>query len=98
MLVVAQTETYRAWESRLKDKRAKTVIAARVARFASGLPGDVAPIGEGLSEMRIHYGPGYRIYFYQRKNTLVVLLCGGSKRSQARDIETAKRLAREWIN
>jgi putative addiction module killer protein len=58
--------------------------------------GDVSPIGEGLSELRIHHGPGYRIYFQQRGNTLVVLLCGGDKRTQARDIATVKTLAKEW--
>lgn len=61
-----------------------------------GLAGDVEPVGEGISELRIHYGPGYRVYFQRRGNTLIVLLCGGDKGSQIRDIKTAKRLAMEW--
>lgn len=96
MIDIQQTETFRAWESRLRDRRARTVIAARVLRLAEGLPGDVAPVGQGVSELRIHHGPGYRVYFQRRGNTLVVLLCGGDKGSQARDIATAKRLAQEW--
>jgi putative addiction module killer protein len=74
----------------------RTLIAARIARVAEGLMGDVSPIGEGISELRIHYGPGYRIYLQRRGNTLVVLLCGGNKKTQARDIATAKTLAKEW--
>lgn len=84
------------WEARLRDKRARTMIAARLARLAYGMPGDVKPVGEGVSELRIHYGPGLRIYFQQRGQLLVVLLCGGNKSTQARDIATAKKLAKEW--
>ena len=91
-----QTETFRLWESKLKDRRARTIIATRLMRLAEGLPGDVAPVGEGVSELRIHHGPGYRIYFQRQNNTIIVLLCGGDKYSQSRDIATAKRLAREW--
>ena len=65
-------------------------------RLAEGLPGDVEPVGEGVSELRIHYGPGYRVYFQRRGNLLVVLLCGGDKSTQSRDIATAKKLAIEW--
>jgi putative addiction module killer protein len=65
-------------------------------RLAEGLPGDVEPVGEGVSELRIHYGPGYRVYCQRRGNLLVVLLCGGDKRTQARDITAAKKLAKEW--
>ena len=82
--------------SRLRDKRARTIIASRLMRLAEGLPGDVEPVGEGVSELRIHYGPGYRVYFQRRGNLLIVLLCGGSKGSQDRDIAAAKRLAKEW--
>ncbi|KAA1180139.1 type II toxin-antitoxin system RelE/ParE family toxin [Rhizobium tropici] len=96
MIELKQTATFAKWESRLKDKRAKTIIAARLMRLAEGLPGDVEPVGEGVSELRIHYGSGYRIYFQQRGNLLIVLLCGGNKGSQARDIATAKKLAKEW--
>jgi len=84
------------WESKLKDQRAKAAIAARIFRLANGLPGDVSPVGQGVSELRIHYGPGYRIYFQQRGNEIVILLCGGDKSSQTKDIETAKRLANKW--
>jgi putative addiction module killer protein len=79
----------------LRDTEAKARIAARVRRLAFGNPGDVKPVGEGVSELRIHYGPGYRVYFVQRGTTLIVLLCGGDKKSQQRDIETAKQLAKE---
>ncbi|HBO9370032.1 TPA: type II toxin-antitoxin system RelE/ParE family toxin [Pseudomonas aeruginosa] len=96
MVEVKQTATFMAWESELKDRRAKAVIAARIFRLANGLPGDVSPVGQGVSELRIHYGPGYRVYFQQRGTEIVILLCGGDKSSQARDIEMAKRLANEW--
>ena len=98
MVELKQTETYEKWEARLRDKRAKTIIAARLMRLAEGLPGDVEPVGEGVSELRIHYGPGYRVYFQRRGSLLIVLLCGGDKSTQARDITTAKKLANEWSN
>ena len=88
-----QTETFRIWEAKLKDRRARTIIAARLMRLSEGLFGDVASVGEGIKELRIHYGPGYRIYFQQRGATIIVLLCGGDKSSQARDIIAAKKLA-----
>jgi putative addiction module killer protein len=72
------------------------LIAARLDRLAYGQSGDVAPVGEGISELRIHHGPGYRVYFCRRGDTVVVLLCGGDKGSQSRDVMTAKRLAKEW--
>ena len=93
---IKQTETFRLWESKLKDKRVRTLIAARLLRLAEGLPGDIAPVGNGVSELRIHYGPGYRVYLQQRGTILMVLLCGGDKSTQARDIVLAKRLAQEW--
>ncbi|RII84040.1 type II toxin-antitoxin system RelE/ParE family toxin [Neopusillimonas maritima] len=96
MIELKQTATYEKWEARLRDKRVRTIIAARLMRLAEGLPGDVEPVGEGISELRIHYGPGYRVYFQRRGNLLVVLLCGGDKSTQARDIATAKKLATEW--
>ena len=98
VLEIKQTATFQKWEGRLKDRLAKAAIAARIFRLANGLPGDVQLVGDGVSELRIHYGPGYRVYFQQRGNALVVLLCGGDKRTQSRDIETAKRLASEWRN
>lgn len=91
-----QTETFRKWRAKLKDDRARAMIASRLDRLAFGHAGDVAPIGHGLSELRIHYGPGYRIYFQKRGDLVLILLCGGDKRSQARDIKTAMRLARDW--
>lgn len=96
MLELKQTETYRKWEHKLKNRRAKAMIAARVFRLANGLSGDVKPVGQGVSELRIHYGPGYRVYFQQHGNEVVLLLCGGDKRTQQHDIETAQRLAAEW--
>lgn len=96
MIEVKQTEAFRLWESRLKDRRARTLIAARITRLTSGLLGDVEPIGEGISELRIHYGPGYRIYFQQKDTFLIILLCAGNKKTQSRDIEIAKKLAKEW--
>jgi len=79
--------------ARLRDRRARAKIAARIDRLALGNPGDVEPVGKGISELRIDYGPGYRVYFVQRGQTLIVLLCGGDNRAQTKDIRTAKRLA-----
>jgi putative addiction module killer protein len=96
VLEIKQTDTYRKWERKLRDQRAKALIAARIFRLANGLPGDVRPVGQGISELRIHHGPGYRIYFKLRGGEIMILLCGGDKSTQQRDIETAKRLASEW--
>ncbi|MBS7675376.1 hypothetical protein KIN13_18360, partial [Vibrio cholerae] len=74
MKTIKQTATYMTWERKLRDQRAKAIIAARVFRVANGLLGDVEPVGQGVSELRIHYGPGYRVYFQQRGNELVLLL------------------------
>ncbi|MGE6606744.1 type II toxin-antitoxin system RelE/ParE family toxin [Halomonas sp. NPDC076908] len=76
--------------------RAKATIAARIFRLANGLPGDVQPVGQGVSELRIHYGPGYRVYFCQRGDELILLLCGGNKSTQQKDIDTAHRLVKAW--
>ena len=81
---------------RLKDERARAMIASRLDRLAFGHAGDAAPVGDGISELRIHYGPGYRVYFERRGDVLIVLLCGGDKSSQARDIKLAKKLSQEW--
>ena len=96
MVELRQTETFRKWWTKLRDQRARALVAARLDRLAYGLVGDVQPVGEGISELRIHFGPGYRVYFQQRGTTILVLLCGGDKGSQAEDIKTAKRLAAEW--
>jgi len=93
---IKQTATFSKWRKRLKDNRARALIAARINRLANGLAGDVQSVGEGVSELRIHYGPGYRVYFQQRGTLLVILLCGGKKDTQDKDIRTAKRLAEEW--
>ena len=95
MIEIRQTEHHARWFSNLRDSRARMRIQARIRRLSIGNPGDVRPVGEGVSEMRIDYGPGYRVYFSQRGSTLVVLLAGGDKRTQDRDIATARALARE---
>lgn len=93
MIEVRKTATFSEWMARLRDHRARANIAARIDRLAFGNPGDVKPIGEGISELRIHYGPGYRVYFVRRGEALIVLLNGGDKGSQTKDIKTAKTLA-----
>lgn len=96
MFELKQTETFRIWRTDLRDRRARAMIAARLDRLSHGHAGDAAPVGEGISELRIHFGPGYRIYFQKRGNTIILLLCGGDKSSQAKDVKTAKRLADAW--
>jgi putative addiction module killer protein len=93
MPTVRTTETFAAWLHDLRDAKARSKITVRIQRLEDGNPGDVGPVGEGVSEMRIHHGPGYRIYYVGRGAEIVLLLCGGDKASQARDIEAAKRLA-----
>jgi len=95
MFVLKQTETFRKWRGKLTDERVRALLAARLDRLAFGHFGDVAPVGDGISELRIHHGPGYRIYFHLRGASLIILLCGGDKSTQSRDIKTAKRLALE---
>ena len=95
MIEVRQTETFVAWVAALRDLQARARIIARIRRMELGNPGDVKPVGGGVSEMRVHHGPGYRIYFTQRGQTLVVLLCGGEKSSQADDIRLAHQMAKE---
>ena len=96
MRELKQTETFRKWRTKLKDERARVLIASRLDRLAFGHAGDAEPVGEGISELRIHHGPGYRVYFKQRGDTIIVLLCGGDKGSQDKDIKAARRLAAEW--
>ncbi len=96
MIEFRQTETFRKWRSRLKDERVRALIASRLDRLAFGNAGDVKPVGQGISELRIDHGPGYRVYFIKRGNTIVILLCGGDKSTQSKDIQAAKRLAGEW--
>ncbi len=98
MVEIRETAVFAAWLERLRDATTKARIAVRVRRLAFGNAGDVKPIGGGVSELRIHHGPGFRVYFVQRGTVLIVLLCGGDKRTQSRDIETAKTLARQLEN
>jgi putative addiction module killer protein len=95
VIEVRQTDVYAQWFDSLRDRAARARIDARIRRLSLGNPGDVKPVGEGVSEMRIDYGPGYRVYFVQRGETLVVLLTGGDKATQDRDIRTALGLARD---
>jgi len=95
VLEIRQTDVYAQWFGSLRDRIARARIDIRLRRLSLGNPGDVKPVGEGVSELRIDYGPGYRVYFVQRGQTLVVLLAGGNKRTQDRDIATALDLARE---
>lgn len=91
---IRKTDTYARWLDSLRDIHARARVLARVERLAAGNPGDVKPVGEGVSELRIAYGPGYRVYFSMRRRTVIILLAGGDKRTQATDIKTALRLAR----
>ncbi|MEQ1712507.1 MAG: type II toxin-antitoxin system RelE/ParE family toxin [Hyphomicrobium sp.] len=96
MLEIRQTPDFAEWMKGLADHKGKAKIASRIERLAHGNPGDVAPVGEGVSELRIHSGPGYRVYFQQRGKVLILLLCGGDKSTQDRDIKNAKLLASEY--
>lgn len=96
MIDLRETEEFSEWVQSLADARAKAKILGRIGRLRMGNPGDVGPVGEGISEMRIHHGPGYRVYFKQRGTKIIVLLCGGAKSTQRDDIARAKRLADEY--
>ena len=89
------TEAFDAWFSGLKDKQAARRVQVRIDRAEDGNFGDCAPVGEGVSEMRVHYGPGYRVYFVQRGMEVVILLAGGDKSTQSGDIKTALDIARQ---
>ncbi|WP_309947271.1 type II toxin-antitoxin system RelE/ParE family toxin [Tardiphaga robiniae] len=95
MPVIKRTDEFSIWLKNLRDIRARAKILSRIDRLELGNPGDVAPVGDGVSEMRIHYGPGYRVYFVRRGNELIILLCGGDKSSQSADIAAAKQLAHQ---
>jgi len=94
MFEIRKTEVYARWIDNLADIRSRARILVRVERLASGNPGDVKPVGEGISELKIDYGPGYRVYFKQQGQELIILLAGGDKSSQAKDIKQALSLAR----
>jgi putative addiction module killer protein len=96
MLVVRSTREFDRWLKGLKDRSGRSRILLRLDRLAHGNPGQVAPIGRGLSELKINSGPGYRVYFLRQGDELILLLCGGDKSTQAKDISTAQELARQW--
>ena len=95
MIEVRKTAVFVQWLDGLRDIRARARVQARIERLTSGNPDDVEPVGEGVSELRINYGPGYRVYFKKRGRELIVLLAGGDKNTQAKDIKSALRLARD---
>ncbi len=96
MLDVVRTDEFDSWLQRLKDQRGKSRILRRLDRLAQGNPGDVRPIGKGLSELRLNVGPGHRVYYLQDGEVLILLLCGGDKSTQQKDIKKAHQLAAEW--
>ncbi len=95
MIEIRQTEEFSKWFEKLKDRTARAKIAIRIRRISLGNFGDVKPVGEGISELRIDYGPGYRVYFVQRDHHLIILLAGGDKTTQSADIKKAKKIALE---
>jgi putative addiction module killer protein len=98
VIEVRQTEVFSNWLRKLRDEKARARIQIRIRRLSLGNFGDVKPVGEGVSELRVDYGPGYRVYLQQQGNLLVLLLAGGSKRTQDADIAKAKQLAKEAHN
>ena len=96
MIEIIESNTFKRWVRRLRDRAAVARINARLRNITNGHFGDVRTVGNGITEMRIQSGPGYRVYFIRDGAEVVVLLCGGDKSSQLRDIERAKRIAREW--
>jgi putative addiction module killer protein len=96
MIEIIKTDTFDKWLNNLRDRQAKTRILARIRNMSLGNLGDVKPVGEGISESRIAYGPGYRLYFIQQGEILVILLNVGDKSTQKRDITKAKKLAKDW--
>ena len=96
MLEIYRSETFDRWLRELRDIRARAQVEARILRLSRGNPGDAKSVASGVSEMRIHYGPGYRVYFTRRGQFIVVLLCGGDKRTQDADIKRAIEIAKDW--
>jgi len=92
---IRKTAAYEDWYAKLRDQNAKARIDVRIRRLELGNPGTVEPVGEGVSELKIDYGPGYRVYFVQKGKNIVILLCGGDKSTQAKDIKAALKLAKE---
>ena len=98
MVEIRKTDVFARWFNRLRDRRAKARIQARIDRLEVGHFGDVTPVGDGVSELRIFYGPGYRVYFVQQDSVVVILLTGGDKSTQNSDIAKAKELAKQLEN
>ena len=96
MLAIIKSDVFDRWLKRLRDLKAKAKIEARILRLSMGNPGDVKPVGRGISEMRIEYGPGYRVYYKQSGEALIILLCGGDKSTQQQDIAMAQKIAMDW--
>lgn len=96
MITIRQTATFATWLRSLRDDRARARIGDRLLRLSRGNPGDVRPVGSGVSELRIDYGPGYRVYFVNHSKVVIVLLCGGDKRTQDKDIKQAIQMAGDW--
>tara|TARA_R110001583_G_scaffold180693_1_gene337847 strand:- start:500 stop:928 length:429 start_codon:yes stop_codon:yes gene_type:complete len=96
MIELIKTDIFDGWLRELRDIRARAKIEARIRRLSLGNPGDVKPVGKGVSELRIPYGPGYRVYYITKGPVIVVLLCGGDKATQSHDIELAKAIAAQW--
>jgi putative addiction module killer protein len=92
MVQVRQTERFVRWIEGLRDLRGRAKVLARIERLIGGNPGDAKPVGDGVSELRINFGPGYRVYYLQKGSTLIILLAGGDKSSQAKDIQAALQL------
>ena len=96
MIIIRETETFKKWIRGLKDRVTQSIITARIRRISGGNFGDVSPVGHGISELRIDYGSGYRVYFTWRGQQIIILLCGGDKSTQQRDIAAAKRIAQNF--
>lgn len=96
MIEIVRSDEFEHWLRDLRDLRARAKIQARILRLELGNPGDVKPVGKGLSEMRIDHGPGYRVYYLRQGDVMIVLLCGGDKSTQDKDIKLAKAIAARW--
>lgn len=97
MIPAVETEAFRTWMKGLRDRQAVARSSTRIIRLRLGNPGDVAPVGDGVSELRLMFGPGYRVYYATQGEALIVLLAGGDKSTQARDIQRARALWRKWV-
>lgn len=95
MIEIRATTEFDKWIGKLKDRKARGVILARINRLYEGLEGDIKPVGKGVSELRVHFGPGYRVYLTQRGDVLIIVLCAGQKKTQQRDIARAQALAKD---